>query len=54
MQLDYHGLFKDIKKYFHDFRQNRGISFYTEICLHSINQHQNYVNQKEKPDDELD
>lgn len=45
---------KTSKNIFTIFDKNRGISFYIEICLHSINQHQNYVNQKEKPDDELD
>lgn len=39
---------KQLKNIFTIFWKNQEISFYIEFCLHSINQHQNYVNQKEE------
>ena len=39
---------KQLKNIFTIFWKNQEISFYIEFCLHSINQHQSYVNQKEE------
>lgn len=43
---------KQLKNIFTIFWKNQEISFYIEFCLHSINQHQSYVNQKEEFKDE--